>query len=59
MMTWTLYILLLTSSGEWQALEGRTFTKPGVCQRTAAAMTGRPVSGGVIIHSVCKETIET
>ncbi len=55
MMTWTLYILLLTGSGEWQALEVRTFTKPGVCQRAAAALKGRPVSGGVIVHSVCKE----
>lgn len=55
MMTWTLYILLLTSEGQWATFEGREFSKPGVCERAAAAVKGKPVSGGVIVHATCKE----
>lgn len=59
MMTWTLYILLVTSEGQWQALEGRTYSKPGVCESVAAGLKGRPVSNAVIYHAVCKATINT
>ena len=59
MMTWTLYILLVTADGQWQALEGRTFSKPGACQRVAEGLKGRPVSNAVVYHAICKETINT
>ena len=55
MMTWTLYILMLTSEGQWATFEGRTFTKPKTCYSAAAALKGIPVGGGVIYTAVCKE----
>ena len=59
MMTWTLYLLLVTSDGQYQALESRTFSKPGQCQAVAAGLKGRPISNAVVITAVCKQLIRT
>ena len=56
MMTWTLFLLILTSEGQWDMVEGRTFSKPKVCERASTALKGKTLaSGSVIVHSVCRE----
>ena len=59
MMSWTLYILLVTQEGHWQSLKSREYTKPGHCQKVAQGLKGKPISNGTIYTAVCKETINT
>ena len=59
MMTWTLYLLLVTADGQYQAMEARTYSKPGQCQRVAEGLKGRPISNAVILTAVCKQLINT
>ena len=59
MMTWTLYLLLVTSSGQYMALESKTYSKPGQCQAIAKSLTGRPVSNAVILTATCKQLTHT
>ena len=59
MMTWTLYLLLVTSDGQYQAMEARTYSKPGQCQKVAAGLKGRPISNAVIVATVCKQLTRT
>ena len=59
MMTWTLYLLLVTSDGQYMAMESRTYSKPGQCQKVAAGLKGRPISNAVILTAVCKQLTTT
>ena len=55
MITWTLYLLLLTDAGEWQAMKSRSFNKPNVCASVAEGLKGRPIKGATLYAAVCKE----
>ncbi len=59
MITWTLYLLLLTDAGEWQSLKSRSFTKPHVCTSVASGLKGRPLQGATLYAAVCKPTTTT
>ena len=59
MMTWTLYLLLVTSDGQYRAMEARTYSKPGQCQAVAEGLKGRPISNAVIITATCKQLTHT
>ena len=59
MMTWTLFLLLVTADGQYQAMEARTYSKPGQCQAVAKGLIGRPVSNAVILTAVCKQLTRT
>jgi hypothetical protein len=59
MMTWTLYLLLLTDAGEWQAMKSRSFTQPHACASVASGLKGRPLQGATLYAAVCKETTNT
>jgi hypothetical protein len=58
MMTWTLWLLLHTATGEYVALEGRTYTNGKRCWEVADGVMGRPVSNAVIYKAMCKEKID-
>ncbi len=58
MMTWTLWLLLHTMSGEYVALEGRTYTNGNQCLQVADGITGRPITGAVVYKPICKENID-
>ena len=59
MMTWTLYLLLVTSDGQYMAMESRTYSKPGQCQAVAKGLKGKPISNAVIYTAVCTQLIHT
>lgn len=58
MMTWTLWLLLHTATGEYVALEGRTYTNAERCFDVADGIMGRPVSYAVIYKAICKEKMD-
>lgn len=55
MITWTLWLLLHTSTGEWVALEGRSYTDGTQCHQVATGIKGRPISNAVVYAAVCRE----
>jgi len=55
MMSWTLWLLLHTSTGEFVALEGRTYTNGQQCAKVADGIKGRPITGAVVYKAICKE----
>lgn len=55
MTTWTLWLLLHTSAGEWVALEGRTYKNGAQCHKVAQGIQGRPISNAVVYAGVCRE----
>ena len=59
MITWTLWLLLHTSTGEWVALEGRSYTDGKKCDKVASGIKGRPISNAVVYTAVCREKIDT
>ena len=59
MMTWTLYLPLVTTNGQYMALESKTYSKPGQCQKVAEGLKGRPISNAVIVATVCKQLTRT
>jgi hypothetical protein len=58
MTTWTLWLLLHTMSGEYVALEGRTYTNGNRCMEVADGILGRPITGAVVYRAICKEKID-
>ena len=58
MMTWTLWLLLHTATGEYVALEGRTYTDGKRCWDVAEGIMGRPITGAVVYKTICKEKID-
>jgi len=54
-ITWTLWLLLHTSTGEWVALEGRSYVDGEKCDQVATGIKGRPISNAVVHTAVCRE----
>jgi hypothetical protein len=54
-ITWTLWLLLHTSTGEWVALEGRSYKDAKKCAMVATGIKGRPISNAVVYTAVCRE----
>lgn len=50
--------MLHTSTGEYVALEGRTYTDGGRCWEVAEGIKGRPITGAVVYKTTCKEKID-
>ena len=58
MMTWTLYLLLVTGDG-WEAWKSRTFTSSKECAKAVKYLQGKDLKSGKHIYAaVCKETLD-
>lgn len=58
-MSVTLYLLLATTDGGWQAVTSRSFSNDRECLRAAKYLDGRELTGGrKVIAAICKESID-
>jgi hypothetical protein len=55
MVTYTLWLLLHTSGGEYISLQGKEYKTAEQCLAVAEGLKGRPISNAVVLVATCKE----